>query len=154
MNAIKIMGAALLLLFVLNVVSLGLLLRMNRPHDRPNRPSAAAEFLMRELKFNPAQRDEYQQLIKQHRSKMQEIEAERVELRHDLFAGIAQNDTAALAGLRQLEGEAELATFQHFQVVRRLGNAEQKQRFDQIIQEVMRKMAPRGRPHPKRKEHG
>ena len=147
------MGAALLLLFVLNVVSLGLLLRMNRPHDRPNRPSAAAEFLMHELKFSPVQRDDYMQLIKQHRTKMQEIEAERVELRHALFAGIAQNDTTALAGLRQLEGEAELITFQHFQSVRRLGDAEQKQRFDQIIQEVMRKMAPRGRPHPKRMEH-
>ena len=147
------MGGALLLLFVLNVVSLGLLLRINRPHDRPNRPSAAAEFLMHELKFSPVQRNYYQQLIKQHRSKMQAIEAERVELRHALFAGIAQNDTAALVGLRQLEGEAELITFQHFQAVRRLGDPEQKQRFDQIIQEVMRKMAPRGRPHPKRREH-
>lgn len=147
------MGGALLLLFVLNVVSLGLLLRMNGPHDRPNRPSAAAEFLMHELKFSPVQRNYYQQLIKQHRSKMQAIEAERVELRHSLFAGIAQNDTAALAGLRQLEGEAELITFQHFQAVRRLGDTEQKQRFDQIIQEVMRKMAAQ-RPHrPKRREH-
>lgn len=147
------MGGALLLLFVLNVVSLGLLLRMNGPHDRPNRPSAAAEFLMHELKFSPVQRNYYQQLIKQHRSKMQAIEAERVELRHSLFAGIAQNDTAALAGLRQLEGEAELITFQHFQAVRRLGDTEQKQRFDQIIQEVIRKMAAQ-RPHrPKRRGH-
>lgn len=147
------MGAALLLLFVLNVVSLGLLLRMNRPHDRPNRPSAAAEFLMHELKFSPVQRDYYMQLIKQHRSKMQEIEAERVELRHALFAGIAQNDTAALAGLRQLEGATELATFQHFQAVRKLATPKQQQRFDQIIQEVMRKMGPPRKPHPKRKEH-
>ena len=147
------MGAALLLLFVLNVVSLGLLLRLNRPHDRPNRPSAAAEYLMHELKFSPVQRDYYQQLIKQHRSKIGAIEAQRAELRHALFAGIAQNDTAALAGLRQLEGETELVTFQHFQAVRRLSNAEQKQRFDQIIQEVMRKMGAHGREHPKRMGH-
>ncbi len=147
------MGAALLILFVLNVVSLGLLLRMNRPQDHPNRPSAAAEFLMHELKFSPVQRDYYQQLIKQHRSKMQGIDAERVELRHALFAGIAQNDTAALAGLRQLEGETELATFQHFQAVRKLATPKQQQRFDQIIQEVMRKMGPPRRPHPKNREH-
>lgn len=147
------MGAALLLLFVLNVVSLGLLLRMNGPHERPNRPSAAAEFLMHELKFSPVQRNYYQQLIKQHRSKMREIEAERVELRHALFAGIAQNDTTALAGLRQLEGATELATFQHFQAVRKLATPKQQQRFDQIIQEVMRKMGPSRKPHPKRKEH-
>jgi hypothetical protein len=84
---------------------------------------------------------------------MQAIEADRIELRHALFAGIAQNDTTALASLRRLEGEAELATFQHFQAVRRLGDTEQKQRFDQIIQEVMRKMAAQ-RPHrPKRREH-
>jgi hypothetical protein len=153
MNVLKIMGAALLLLFVLNVVSLGLLLRLNRPHDRPNRPSAAAEFLMHELKFSPVQRDYYQQLIKQHRSKIRAIEAQRAELRHALFAGIAQNDTAALAGLRQLEGETELVTFQHFQAVRRLSDAEQKQRFDHIIQEVLHKMGAHGRRHPKRMEH-
>ena len=147
------MGAALLLLFVLNVVSLGLLLRLNRPHDRPNRPSAAAEFLMHELKFSPVQRDYYQQLIKQHRSKIRAIEGQRAELRHALFAGIAQNDTAALAGLRQLEGETELVTFQHFQAVRRLSDAEQKQRFDHIIQEVLHKMGAHERRHPKRLGH-
>lgn len=147
------MGAALLLLFVLNVVSLGLLLRLNRPTDRPNRPSAAAEFLMHELKFSPVQRDYYQQLIKQHRSKIRAIEAQRAELRHALFAGIAQNDTAALAGLRQLEGETEWVIFQHFQAVRRLSDAEQKQRFDHIIQEVLRKMGANGREHSKKMEH-
>lgn len=153
MNVLKIMGAALLLLFVLNVVSLGLLLRLNRPHDRPNRPSAAAEFLMHELKFSPVQRDYYQQLIKQHRSKIRAIEAQRAELRHALFAGIAQTDTAALAGLRQLEGETEWVTFQHFQAVRRLSDAGQQQRFDQIIQEVLRKMGAHERRHPKRLGH-
>lgn len=153
MNVLKIMGAALLLLFVLNVVSLGLLLRLNRPTDRPNRPSAAAEFLMHELKFSPVQRDYYQQLIKQHRSKIRAIEAQRAELRHALFAGIAQNDTAALAGLRQLEGETEWVIFQHFQAVRRLSDAEQKQRFDHIIQEVLRKMGANGREHSKKMEH-
>lgn len=144
------MGAALLLLFVLNVVSLGLLLRMNDPQGGPNHPSAAAEFLMHELRFSPAQRDAYLGLIKQHREKIRETEAKRAEQRYELYAGIAKNDTNALAGLRELEGESELITFQHFQAVRKLGTPQQQQRFDQIIQEVMRKMTPPGPGHPRR----
>lgn len=153
MNAIKIMGAALLLLFVLNVVSLALLLRLNHPHERAPRPAAAAEFLMRDLRFNPTQRKYYEQLIKLHREKIQHLEQERGKLRRALFAGIAQNDTSAIQDLRQLEGAFEWVTFQHFQAVRRIATPPQQERFDRVILEVGRRMMPKGEMPRKRHLH-
>ena len=150
MNAIKIMGIALVLLLILNFVSLGMLWKMSSPENgRPPRPSEAADFLMRELQFNEVQRKHYHGLIMQHRKQMRRLEFSRIKSRNKLFAGIATGDTSQLNALRQLQGETELLTFRHFQAVRKLGTPEQQTRFDQIIQEVLRKMSPR-RPHPRR----
>lgn len=144
------MGIALVLLLILNFISLGLLWKMSSPQNgRPSRPSEAADFLMRELKFNEVQRKYYQGLILQHRKQMRRLQSSRIALHNKFFAGIATGDTSQLNALRQLQGETELLTFQHFQAVRKLGTPEQQTRFDQIIQEVLRKMSPR-RPGPRR----
>jgi periplasmic protein CpxP/Spy len=148
MNAFKIMSLALVLLLVLNVVTLALLWRMNAAPGRPPRPSAAAEFLMRELQFQPTQREQYRQLITEHRQQMHELEAERRRLRNTLFVGLAQNDTTALAALRKLAGQTEWLTFQHFQDVRHIATPTQQTRFDQIIQGVLQKMEPPRPPDP------
>lgn len=153
MNAIKIMGAALLLLFVLNLVSLALLLRLNHPNEHPPRPAAGAEFLMREVRFNSTQRKYYKQLIKQHREKIQDLERQRGKFRRALFAGIAQNDTSAIQGLRQVEGEFEWVTFQHFQAVRRIATPSQQERFDRVILEVGRQIMPKGEAHRRGHSH-
>lgn len=155
MNAIKIMGAALLLLFVLNLISLILLLRIDQSRNqiRPVRPGAAAEFLMQELQFNAAQRRFYTQLIEQHQEKTRNLEQRRVALRQHLFAGIALNDTSAIEGLRQVEGDFERLTFQHFRAVHHMATAEQRRRFDRVIQEAVGRMATGTPPRLKKNTH-
>jgi periplasmic protein CpxP/Spy len=136
MNAIRIMGVALLGLLILNVVSLGLLWRITGPQGG----SQAAKFLMHELKFDATQRKAYWELIHQHRDQMRKLEFERIQSRNQLYDNLGKGDTTQFGVLRQIQGETELITFQHFQAVRNLGSPQQQQRFDRIIKEVLRKM--------------
>ena len=136
MNAIRLMGVALVVLLVFNVVSLGMLVRLTGPQGG----SQAAEFLMHELKFDATQRKAYWELIHQHRDQMRKLEFERIQSRNQLYDNLGKGDTTQFGVLRQIQGETELITFRHFQAVRNLGSPEQQQRFDHIIKEVLRKM--------------
>jgi hypothetical protein len=130
------MGIALIGLLVLNMVSLGMLLRLTGPHGG----SQAAEFLMHELKFDAAQRKAYWELIHQHRDQMRKLEFERIQSRNQLYDNLGKGDTTQFGVLRQIQGKTEMVTFRHFQAVRKLGTPQQQQRFDHIIKEVLHKM--------------
>ena len=130
------MGITLVVLLVFNLVSLGMLMRLTGPQGG----SQAAEFLMHELKFDATQRKAYWELIHQHRDQMRKLEFERIQSRNQLYDNLGKGDTTQFGVLRQIQGETELITFQHFQAVRNLGSPQQQQRFDRIIKEVLRKM--------------
>jgi hypothetical protein len=145
------MGIALVGLLLLNMISLGMLLRLTGPQGG----SQAAEFLMHELKFDATQRKAYWELIHQHRDQMQNLEFERIQSRNQLYDNLGKGDTTQFSVLRQIQGKTELITFRHFQAVRNLGTPQQQQRFDHIIKEVLRKMehsqqptqSPRNKPN-------
>ena len=47
-----------------------------------------------------------------------------------------------------IQTKIDLETFSHFSQLRSLLNVEQKEKFDKVIQQVLRNMGPRGGPPP------
>jgi Spy/CpxP family protein refolding chaperone len=121
-------------------------IRMNA-HD--GKPSG---ILQEELKLTPEQSKQFEALKDGHKSKIKELMKAGHELRNSYFdllktdyadQKLVNEKAAAIASNQQ---NIELATFDHFQKVRQLCNAEQKKHFDKIINEVLRAMAPHGPP--------
>lgn len=122
-------------------------IRMNAHGGKPS------DILVEELKLDPEQIRQFEALKEEHREKIRELMNAGHELRNSYFDLLksdsvdqkAVTEKAALIAANQQS--IELATFEHFQKVRQLCNAGQKEHFDQIINDVLRAMAPHGGPH-------
>ncbi len=115
--------------------------RNNKPHD----------LLVREVGLNDVQVSQYDDLVKIHRSETQRLRREGKELRDQLFALLskpgAKPDTL-LARIGQNQQQIEQNTYQHFVLVRALCTEPQKEKFDHIINEVLRSMNRNKPPRP------
>ncbi|HXU27420.1 MAG TPA: Spy/CpxP family protein refolding chaperone [Bacteroidia bacterium] len=163
-NQLKFWKWAVLLLAVLNVCLLGSiwLKQSNQATDEMRRPpngAKAADFLIEQLKFSPQQLVEFEKLKEAHHHSMDSLREISKEV-HKLFFDNLKNekqDTAKVNALASAiannQTQIELVTFNHFKEVRKLCDAKQKETFDEIIQEVLRRMArPGGPPPPKQKD--
>lgn len=121
---------------------------------RPGHPGQAADYLIKELGFNEAQKDSYMELVKDHRlhADIQRMEIMKAKNRFfDLLEQPSVTDTVKQAALKNIglqTEELDLATFNHFQKVRALCTPDQKKKFDNIIRNVLGMMAgprPEGR---------
>lgn len=157
---------AFVVLITLNVATLTTfwLLKEKRT-DLPVTPrSGVLDFLVKELQFDSVQKQKLIQLREKHQQQMMHIRKENRELKDAFFNLLQQPDiadsaveNAAKASL-VYDVQAEIFTFQHFQQIRSICSDEQKKKFDAIIKQVLRMMAPlqRGGPQgpPQRKEDG
>jgi protein CpxP len=138
------------ILAVLNVV---LLLNMwRKPPHAPMHPpkhmeGGPRERIISELKFSPDQIDLYEDLIDKHKTSMNELREKGREIRDQYFDLLKQeqvdqkvySDLTVSIGNNQ--AEIEKVTFEHFKSVRNLCSLEQKKKFDEIINEVLKGMA-------------
>src|ERR1700757_1491593 len=126
---------------------------------RPPHGEKAADFLIEQLKFSEQQKAAFEKLKEEHRhavDSLREISKEVHQLFFDNLKSEKQ-DTAKVNALARAiannQTQCELVTFNHFKEVRKLCNDKQKETFDEIIQEVLRRMArPGGPPPPKPKD--
>ncbi len=140
-----------ILVLVLVALNIGLVTFMwytQRPNNGPGGPETA-NFLMRELRLSKEQEGKYHDLQKQFNDSLEPIR-ERERQIHDRFFGMmhAVNPdsvlvTATIDTMGHIRAEIEYLTFAHFRQVRALCNAEQQQKFDNIISDAMRRMGPR-----------
>lgn len=152
METVKLLKWIVGILLLVNIVTIFLewfSSFMPPVHDRGN----AAKFLSKELKFSTAQEDKYAQLRQAHQQATRIYNERNMALKkqlYDLLATDSQN--SAVSSLMDSIGfyskKSELVRFEHFQEVRKLCDDTQKERFDQIIQEVIRMMSP---PPPKKR---
>ena len=115
------------------------------------------EFINHELKLDSNQQESYRKLRDEHQGRQQTIQDSLKNLKDAFFALLQQPeaaDSAIEAGAKKitvLEERMELLTFRHFQKLRTICNADQQKKFDTIIQDVLRRMAPpknrQGPPH-------
>lgn len=151
----KWLNIFILLLVTANIVTLTLLwIRPGggRPYDRklpPPRQGQVFEYINHELKLDSLQRESFRKLREEHQSGQENIQDSLKDLKDAFFALLRQPaiaDSTVEAAAKRVtaaEEQLELMTFRHFQKLRIICNTDQQKKFDTIIQEVLRRMAPR-----------
>ena len=151
---------AIVVLVVINIATLFTIWRIKREHHPPPNGRSAANFLIKELGFDSAQKEKYLALVQQHQQELRGIKEQSREAKADFFSLVADSTiseaTIKAQAAKAFEGENQVAikTFYHFQQVRALCTSEQKKKFDNIIKEVVGMMGPQNGPHhPFREDH-
>jgi periplasmic protein CpxP/Spy len=138
-------------LFLLNAGTLAYLVSERRPHHPPH-PN---EIVVERLHLDSKQEDQFDDLRHDHHSHMVEINERLNDQREDLFL-LLQKDpvdstTAGqiIAEITRGQQEKELVTFHHFRQLRGILREEQKPLFDDLVNELSRRIMqgppPRGR---------
>ena len=127
--------------------------------EKPTRAEhkGPANFIIKELNFNTAQIDSFNQLKFAHQDSVQSLKNIGRELREDYFK-LLRNDSTDHVLANQLlikiannQKAIEQITFSHFKSVKSICDSVQKEKFDSIILEVIHRMKD-NRPKPNRPE--
>lgn len=154
----KFLVMAFVVLITLNVATLTTfwLLKEKRT-DLPVTPrSGVLDFLVKELQFDSVQKQKLMQLREKHQQQIMDIRKENRELKDAFFELLQQPDIADSAVEKAAQAslvydvQAEIFTFRHFQQIRSMCSDAQKKKFDAIIKQVLRMMAPPQRGGPQR----
>ncbi len=136
-------------LAILNVaLCVGILFRNQKNNmQRPERPD---EFIISKLHFSDKQVHEFEELRDRHHDSVIVLQDEGRKLRTALFDNLKNaNKTEAqvdslMGAIGNNQKQIEYVTYRHFRQLREICNEEQKKIFDNIIEEIMKKMS--GRP--------
>ena len=146
-----------IILLIANIATL-ILLWSNKKNERddqkrPPAPGAVFEFVSKELRLDSLQREAYRKLRDEHKAGQRSIRDSIRKVKDAFFALLSQSNVAdsvvqaAARKASETESQLEVLTFRHFQKLRAICNPDQQKKFDAIIQDVLRRMAPRrGRP--------
>ena len=149
----KWVGIITSVLLIANIITLTLLWSGNRQTGNesplPHTPGggAAFEFVVKELGLNEQQQNAYKLLRDEHQQQMKPLADSVAILKNSYFALL--KDTTVTdnklveygAKTMQYQQQIDLVTFKHFQKLRLLCTNEQKQKFDTIIQDVLRRLS-------------
>jgi hypothetical protein len=142
---------------VLALVNLGTLafIWINKPGHEERPLPEARDMLVRDLQLNEVQRAQFDSLRNVHFAGMQQYHEEMRRLKDALFDRLktpADSSVHQIAvGIGEVQSKIDEATFSHFHALRALCDTAQKEKFDRIIQQVLRNMAP-GHPGPGREK--
>ena len=131
-------------------------------HQPPPNRGGAAVFIIKELALDSIQQIQYLALVQEHQKAIREIKEQVKDAKEAYFGLLADSSAkqetidAAIAKATTIEEQIDVKTFEHFKQVRALCNPEQKKKFDSIILDVFRMMAPDKHqgPPPPRDERG
>lgn len=111
-----------------------------------------AKRIIHELNFNGEQISNYNKLVEEHRAAMRQLKEEGGTLRDNYFRLLKEEHPSdstimlKVAAISKNQEEIEKTTFNHFREVRKLCDAEQQKKFDEIIKDILHTMGgpPRG----------
>lgn len=145
------------LVAVLMVVNIALLatiwLKRNGTTGPPAFKGNARDFLVDTLSLNDSQVRNFDSLRQAHFKKIDDDKRKLLFLRDRLFALLSEKDTSRIKTqikdflqqkIGEVQADIDLETFRHFYQLRSTLNEQQKQRFDSVIQNVLRTLDPRG----------
>ena len=151
MESAKFLKIVIIILLLINIATLGFMF-MQRPHGMPPPPMDAGDFISHELNFSPEQINQLNKLREASRMHIDELR-EKGKGFHDKYFDLLSSDEPGSVPVLQLadsiasnQKEIELITFSHFKDVRAICTPDQQKRFDSIINDALRMMAPKGRP--------
>ena len=153
MNKLRFLTVTVVLLLLLNIGSLAyLFLSRNKDERIGPQGSGASDFIIEQLQLDATQQQQFFELRKQHRDIMRRTQEEDRRL-HDVYFSLLKTDnpdkekadsvSSLLAAQRSL---IEAANFDHFQQLRKLCRDDQKKLFDATIDEIARRIGPKGPP--------
>ncbi|MDE3251965.1 MAG: periplasmic heavy metal sensor [Bacteroidota bacterium] len=143
-------GIALLFLVLLNLGTLTTLwlMRPNRMGPPAKAGSGVVDFIVQELGFDSAQKKQLILLREEHQQKIREVRRKNRDAKNVFFALLKDSslseealDKAAIASAAY-DAETDKLTFLHFREIRKICTPEQQKKFDLVIQEVLRMIAP------------
>jgi Spy/CpxP family protein refolding chaperone len=163
MKSYKIFIALVAVLILINCIVLGAFwYQQKRPHNMDGPPQAVNSYLIKELSLTADQQKTYAGMVKAHFEFTRKLNRENRQLRDEFFENIKSPvlDTAAanaterkIAGIQMM---LDTATLNHFRQFRKILNATQQTKFDNIIQNALHMMGgpPQGRPGMRRGPNG
>jgi Spy/CpxP family protein refolding chaperone len=150
----KLLTWLVILLLVANAASIAMFW-LSRGKKPPAPKGTPQEFLVRELKLDSKQQEQFDVLRKEHRKAADQLREKIKEAKESFFDLLKQANVtdslkqSAAKNVSTYTEELDLLTLDHFQKLRALCTAEQQKKFDEIIQQVTRMMgAPRPPPGP------
>jgi Spy/CpxP family protein refolding chaperone len=138
------------ILLIINTFLLVFLWWGKKPPLMPR--GGAKDYLIKELSLTNSQIKEYDQLREEHMSTIQKLNENTHRLKDNMFDHLSaiNIDTNKVNRLLQQIGENETAkdsiTFYHFRTLRSILDKDQQQKFDKVIKNVLRMMAPQHGP--------
>ncbi len=159
-------GVALLILVLMNLGTLTALWLIRDYRQSPPSQTGAGvvDFIVKELNFDSTQKKQLILLREDHQQKIKQVRRKNRDAK-DVFFGLLKDsslseDALNKAAIASAEFDAETAklTFRHFQEIRKICTPEQRKKFDRVIAEVLRMMAPlppsRNHPEPPPRRNG
>jgi protein CpxP len=154
MESSKFLKVVIVILLLINIATLGFMFMQRPPHGGPPPPMDAGNYIAHKLNFTNDQQDKLEQLRDENRNIIENLRRHSKDL-HDDYFDLLQNQLvdsnnvnvradSILANQKQIE----LATFYHFQKIRAICTTDQQKKFDDIIKDALRMMAPRPGPGP------
>ena len=144
MNKITLLSIAVIALILVNLA----LIFTYRPH--PPGPKQHGEMVKKtvieQLKLNDQQIAQYENLILDHRSKIQSQERNLKDARSHLYDLLRQDDLGQRDSLTQVVSNTQKAIeqihFEHFTAIKALCTSEQRPRFDALTGELAQLFSP------------
>lgn len=145
-SKIKFLYFIIIALLLTNAATLAFMF-MHKPKHEGN-PREVSRWLTEQLKLNAVQQEQYKVLQEEHRKNMENIHQQDRNL-HDRYFQLLNGEAVDSVLVNQLADsiainrkQTELTTFYDFKKIRAICNAEQQQKFDEIIGEALRMMGP------------
>ena len=139
------LAIAVILLAAINLVFLGYIWLERKDETKTiQQPKDARDYLVKELRLNETQQQQFDSLRKGHFEQMKNDREETKRWKDAFFGklkdGNGSGDNSIAQQIGALQAKIDLNTFQHFASLRNICTEEQKKRFDEIIEEVLRNM--------------
>ncbi len=155
MESTRFLKITIIVLLLVNIATL-IFMWSGRPHKEGHLPPpphgggprAAFEFLNRELQLTTEQQTKLEDMSAGHRKEARALDDISRPLHHRFFDLLGKPDSARMQQLADSLGwwqkERELMTYRHFAEIRTICTPEQQKKFDEVINEALRMMAPKG----------
>lgn len=149
MTRTRILSIAVMVLVVLNMATLGVLFFRKAPHPEHRKHEGPKAIIIERLKFDDGQVASYEELIRDHRSRIDELDKRMMELRGRLYdVNDGQSADSIIYLIGKTQGEIERVHTDHFGRMRSLCRPDQLPLFDALTKDLAGYFRP-GPPPPK-----
>ncbi len=149
----------ILLIFLIVVNGFFLFNYLGKSSDKSRKgPKGPGNFIAKQLEFDEAQMQRFQELNQEHRQVMRGLLNETKDLKEELFKKISETNISdkeidsitRLIGIKEQQKEKE--TFKNLKNIQEICNDKQKERFNKIVRDAMHRGRKRGDGPPRRGE--